>query len=114
MTPPPPPEAGGGVVQSAALRRLRHPQEESPLWGLACGAVGGAFALALSLPLLAAFLALLPLSLLLRALVLRCCRPRPPSAASNADDEEAAKTAAAGENQFSLLIVKRIWSLFFF
>lgn len=85
------------MVQSAALRRLRHPQEESPLWGLVCGAVGGAIALALSLPLLAAFLALLPLSLLLRALVLKCCRPRRTPHAYDADDEEAAKTDLAGK-----------------
>ncbi|XP_059482024.1 uncharacterized protein LOC132200526 [Neocloeon triangulifer] len=72
-----------GVVQSAPLRRLRHPQEESPLWGLACGAVGGSLALALSLPLLAAFLLLLPVALILRALVLRCW----PSSPHDDDDK---------------------------
>ncbi|XP_065332313.1 uncharacterized protein LOC135934470 [Cloeon dipterum] len=76
-----------GIVQSAPLRRLRHPQEESPLWGLVCGAIGGSFALALSLPLLAAFLLLLPFSLLLRALLLRCW---PPSTL-DPDDEESQK-----------------------
>jgi hypothetical protein len=63
-------------VRSAPLRRLRHPQEESPLWGLACGIVGAAFAVALSLPLLALLALLLPPSLLARAAMLRAWRWR--------------------------------------
>ncbi|KAF4532867.1 hypothetical protein B566_EDAN001470, partial [Ephemera danica] len=60
-----------GRVRSAPLRRLRHPQEESPLWGLACGVVGAVLAVALSLPLLALLALLLPPTLLARAAMLR-------------------------------------------
>lgn len=60
-----------GRVRSAPLRRLRHPQEESPLWGLVCGLVGAALAVALSLPLLALLALLLPPVLLARAAFLR-------------------------------------------
>ncbi|XP_063232252.1 uncharacterized protein LOC134536464 [Bacillus rossius redtenbacheri] len=57
-------------MRSAPLRRLRHPLEESPAWGLVGGALAGVAALLVALPVLAAACVLLPSCLLARRLLL--------------------------------------------
>ncbi|XP_046394711.1 uncharacterized protein LOC124162275 isoform X2 [Ischnura elegans] len=76
--PPPTPSAvhcggGGGsgvppYLRSAPVRRLRHPLEESPVWGAAGGALSGALSLAVALPGLLLLSLLLPLCLLARTM----------------------------------------------
>jgi hypothetical protein len=86
-------------VRSAPLRRLRHPQEESPLWGLVCGLVGAALAVALSLPLLALLALLLPPTLILRAAFLRAWhwRATQNSLHVSQHDSEAAESEYGGK-----------------
>ncbi|KAG8224818.1 hypothetical protein J437_LFUL002264, partial [Ladona fulva] len=55
-------------LRSAPVRRLRHPLEESPIWGAAGGALSGALSLAVALPALLLLFFLLPICLLARSM----------------------------------------------
>ncbi|XP_071452820.1 uncharacterized protein [Hetaerina americana] len=55
-------------LRSAPIRRLRHPLEESPLWGAAGGALSGALSLAVALPTLLLLFLFLPVCLLARSM----------------------------------------------
>ena len=57
-------------LRSAPIRRLRHPLDDSPLWGLLGSTLLGLLALIVGLPVLILLVAVLPLVLGLRWLLL--------------------------------------------
>ncbi|KAJ9601031.1 hypothetical protein L9F63_000766 [Diploptera punctata] len=62
--------AQDSCLRSAPIRRLRHPLEESPLWGVLGSVLAGILALAVGLPVLLVICILIPFCLLGRWLLL--------------------------------------------
>ncbi|XP_069678305.1 uncharacterized protein [Periplaneta americana] len=62
--------ARGNYMRSAPIRRLRHPLEESPLWGVLGSALAGVLALVVGLPVLLVVCILIPFCLLGRWILL--------------------------------------------
>lgn len=69
-------------MRSAAIRRLRHPLEENPLWGILGSALAGILALVVGLPVLLVVCILIPFCLFGRWLLLFIFWNRQTSAAT--------------------------------
>lgn len=69
-------------MRSAPIRRLRHPLEENPLWGILGSALAGILALVVGLPVLLVVCILIPFCLLGRWLLLFIFWNRQTSAAT--------------------------------
>ncbi|KAJ8878659.1 hypothetical protein PR048_019242 [Dryococelus australis] len=69
-------EGGQEWLRSAPVRRLRHPLEESPVWGVLGSVLAGLLALVVGLPVVVAACVLVPSCLLARHLLLLLFRSR--------------------------------------